>query len=199
MCLSKQHNSSSLLTKGEICPGLSVKTISTTVYLVFVLRIVAFRFSISCAVNGNEFVYWRANTHKTLRIFLFASQILPKANHANTLLFLANYPNPSKTWDLSASTVKTRSTNTFATFCYYMRNVKNSIYCNAASTFQPDFIWCITVPTCIHPSFESFCLKTSLAASLMAFSGVTRVRFTAAPGKDRQADDTQPLPPILHK
>lgn len=41
----------------------------------------------------------------------------------------------------------------------------------------------------MYPSFESFCLKTSLAASLMAFSGVTKVRFTAAPGKYKQADD----------
>lgn len=32
-----------------------------------------------------------------------------------------------------------------------------------------------------HPSLESWYRKKSLAASLMAFSGVTRVRFTAAP------------------
>lgn len=32
-----------------------------------------------------------------------------------------------------------------------------------------------------HPSLESWCLKKSLAASLMAFSGVTRVKLTAAP------------------
>lgn len=33
----------------------------------------------------------------------------------------------------------------------------------------------------VYPSLDSICLKTSFAASLMAFSGVTRVRFTAAP------------------
>lgn len=32
-----------------------------------------------------------------------------------------------------------------------------------------------------HPSLERWCLKKSLAANLMAFSGVTSVRFTAAP------------------
>jgi len=36
-----------------------------------------------------------------------------------------------------------------------------------------------------HPSLESLCLKMSLAANLIAFSGVTRVRFTAAPGADQ--------------
>ena len=34
-----------------------------------------------------------------------------------------------------------------------------------------------------YPSLESCCRKKSLAASFMAFSGVTRVRFTAAPSK----------------
>lgn len=34
-----------------------------------------------------------------------------------------------------------------------------------------------------HPSLERWCLKKSLAANLMAFSGVTSVRFTAAPGR----------------
>lgn len=46
----------------------------------------------------------------------------------------------------------------------------------------------------MYPSLESFCLKTSLAASLMAFSGVTRVRFTAAPGntnRPMKGDDQQ--------
>lgn len=32
-----------------------------------------------------------------------------------------------------------------------------------------------------HPSLERWYRKKSLAASLMAFSGVTRVKFTAAP------------------
>lgn len=32
-----------------------------------------------------------------------------------------------------------------------------------------------------HPSLERWCLKKSLAANLIAFSGVTSVRFTAAP------------------
>lgn len=32
-----------------------------------------------------------------------------------------------------------------------------------------------------HPSLERWCRKKSLAANLIAFSGVTRVRFTAAP------------------
>ena len=36
-----------------------------------------------------------------------------------------------------------------------------------------------------HPSLESCCLKKSLAANLMAFSGVTSVKFTAAPGRDK--------------
>ena len=34
---------------------------------------------------------------------------------------------------------------------------------------------------CTHPSLLSWWRKKSLAASLMAFSGVTSVRFTAAP------------------
>lgn len=48
----------------------------------------------------------------------------------------------------------------------------------------------------MYPSLESFCLKMSLAASLMAFSGVTKVRFTAAPGRDKHADvsDTHQIP-----
>lgn len=51
----------------------------------------------------------------------------------------------------------------------------------------------------MYPSLESFCLKTSLAASLMAFSGVTRVRLTAAPGERRSRSiddhDEQQFPP----
>lgn len=42
-----------------------------------------------------------------------------------------------------------------------------------------------------HPSLERCCLKKSLAANLMAFSGVTSVKFTAAPGrikKDREQE-----------
>ncbi|EGW04929.1 hypothetical protein I79_012985 [Cricetulus griseus] len=34
----------------------------------------------------------------------------------------------------------------------------------------------------------SSCRKKSLAASLIAFSGVTRVRFTAAPGGERRRE-----------
>ena len=41
---------------------------------------------------------------------------------------------------------------------------------------------------------ESFCLKMSLAASLMAFSGVTRVRFTAAPAGSHSQGSHQQLP-----
>lgn len=39
-----------------------------------------------------------------------------------------------------------------------------------------------------HPSLDRCCLKKSLAASLMAFSGVTRVRFTAAPNGQRNRE-----------
>lgn len=37
-----------------------------------------------------------------------------------------------------------------------------------------------------YPSLVRWCLKKSLAASLIAFSGVTRVRFTAAPEKEKK-------------
>lgn len=39
-----------------------------------------------------------------------------------------------------------------------------------------------------HPSLESCCLKKSLAANLMAFSGVTSVKFTAAPERRRRTE-----------
>lgn len=47
----------------------------------------------------------------------------------------------------------------------------------------------------MYPSLESFCLKTSLAASLMAFSGVTRVRLTAAPVESA----TVTVPTLVHR
>lgn len=39
-----------------------------------------------------------------------------------------------------------------------------------------------------HPSLERWCLKKSLAANLMAFSGVTSVKFTAAPGRIKRTE-----------
>lgn len=46
----------------------------------------------------------------------------------------------------------------------------------------------------MYPFRESFCLKASLAASLIAFSGVTRVRLTAAPSGGKQAIRWKNLP-----
>lgn len=41
-------------------------------------------------------------------------------------------------------------------------------------------------PHSTYPSLARWYLKKSLAANLMAFSGVTSVRFTAAPGQEKE-------------
>lgn len=51
--------------------------------------------------------------------------------------------------------------------------------------------WLIYLPlpkcdSCSYPSFASRCLKKSFAANLIAFSGVTKVKFTAAPEEKKK-------------